>query len=47
MVGTNNSNNDEWTEEQIAEGVQAIVQMLRANQGIVAGYSTAGLTRPT
>jgi beta-glucosidase len=30
MAGTNNSNEDEWTEEQIAEGVQAIVQILRA-----------------
>jgi beta-glucosidase len=30
MTGTNNSNEDEWTEEQIAEGVQAIVQVLRA-----------------
>lgn len=29
LAGTNNSNNDEWTEEQIAEGVPAIVQMLR------------------
>jgi lysophospholipase L1-like esterase len=30
MAGTNNSNEDEWTEEQIAEGVQAIVRVLRA-----------------
>jgi len=30
LAGTNNSNDDEWTAEQIAEGVQAIVQVLRA-----------------
>ena len=30
LAGTNNSNNDEYTEEQIAEGVEAIIQVLRA-----------------
>ena len=30
LAGTNNSNNDEYTEEEIAAGVEAIVQVLRA-----------------
>lgn len=30
LAGTNNSNNDEYTEEEIAGGVEAIVQLLRA-----------------
>jgi len=30
LAGTNNSNNDEYTEEEIAGGVKAIVQLLRA-----------------
>jgi beta-glucosidase len=30
MAGTNNSNNDEYTKEAIAGGVEAIVQLLRA-----------------
>ncbi len=30
LAGTNNSNKDEFTEEQIAGGVEAIVQILRA-----------------
>ena len=30
LAGTNNSNNDEYTDEQIAGGVQAIVRVLRA-----------------
>lgn len=30
LAGTNNSNGDEYTEEQIAEGVEAIVRLLRA-----------------
>lgn len=30
LAGTNNSNGDEYTEEQIAGGVEAIVQILRA-----------------
>ena len=30
LAGTNNSNDDEYTEEQIAGGMEAIVQLLRA-----------------
>jgi lysophospholipase L1-like esterase len=30
LAGTNNSNNDEYTEEEIAGGVEAIVQILQA-----------------